>query len=262
MNRIDQTFQDLRKRKKKAFIAYVTAGFPNLSITEKLILNLEKAGVDIIEIGVPFSDPLADGPTIQTSSQKALDGKITLEKIFGLAKKIRKQSQIPLAFMTYYNPVFHYGEERFIKKCKDVGVDGMIIPDLPPEEARNIIRYARKHNVATVFFLSPTTTAKRIPGIAKASTGFIYFVSLTGVTGARQQLSPDIKSKVRIAKRFTKKPICVGFGISTPQHVQMISKFADGVIVGSVIIKEIQKSKKDIVHRVVRLVQQLKKGIQ
>jgi tryptophan synthase alpha chain len=260
-NRIDQTFQELRRKKQKAFLAFVTAGFPNLFSTEKLVLALEQAGVDILELGVPFSDPLADGPTIQAASQMALERGTTVAKIFQLVSRIRKRSQIPIALMTYYNPVFHYGEEQFVRSAKKAGVDGLIIPDLPPEEAKVLIRSARDNNLALVFFLSPTTTPQRMKHVVKVATGFIYFVSLTGVTGERQVLPADLVSQVRAAKRLTKKPVCVGFGISTPQQVARIAEFADGVIVGSAIIKEIQRSlrKRDSVRQVRNFVQAMTK---
>jgi tryptophan synthase alpha chain len=242
MNRLDQTFKQLKAQRKKAFIAFITAGDPNLATTEKLVLSFEQAGVDVIELGVPFSDPLADGPTIQAASQRALKHHVTLDKILGLVKRIRVKSQIPIALMTYYNPVFHYGEEKFVVRAVKAGVDGLIIPDLPPEEAAGLIKISRKHNCATVFFLSPTTTKERMTKIVQASTGFIYYVSLTGVTGARTSLPSSAIQNVRQAKKLTGKPICVGFGVSTPAQVKSMSRIADGVIVGSAIIKEIEKN--------------------
>lgn len=241
MNRIDQKFKDLKKAKKKAFIAFITAGDPDLKTTGDMIIALEKAGADIIELGVPFSDPLADGPTIQLSYQRSLKKGTNIDKILQVVRQVRPFSQVPIAFMSSYNPIFHYGEEKFIKAAKAAEVDGLIIPDLPPEEASVLIKLCRKHNIALVFFLSPTTTPQRMKKIVKVSTGFIYYVSLTGVTGARAALPDDILSKIKSAKRATQKPICVGFGISTPEQVREISKVADGVIVGSAIVKEIEK---------------------
>ena len=243
MNRIDKKFKELKAKKKKAFLAYLTAGDPDLTTTERLVLELEKAGADIIELGIPFSDPMADGPTIQAASQRALDKGVTLEKIFKLVQRIRQKSEIPLCLMTYFNPVFHYGEARFVQRSKQAGVDGLIIPDLPPEEAGTLIPAARKAGIATVFFLAPTTVRGRIKKISKVSTGFIYYVSLTGVTGARRELPADILQNIRAAKKMTDKPICVGFGVSSPEQVRSITRVADGVIVGSAIIKELEKNK-------------------
>lgn len=258
-NRIDQRFIDLKKRNKKALIAYITAGDPNLSTTEHLVYALEKAGVDIIELGIPFSDPLADGSTIQEASKRALEKGVTVAKVFDLVRSIRCHSQIPLLFMTYYNPVFHYGESRFIAKCKDVGIDGLIIPDLPPEEAGQLRQAALKANISTVFFVAPTTTDERIKSNTEASTGFIYYVALTGVTGNTKAKSNDVIKYIKHIKKFTTKPICAGFGISTVAQVKEIAKEADGVIVGSAIIKEIQKhaGKSDLVSSVASFVRSL-----
>lgn len=263
MNRIDQKFKELKARKKKAFIAFITAGDPNLKTTEELVLAFEKAGVDIVELGVPFSDPLADGPTIQAASQRALKNNVNLDDILKLVTRVRQKSSLPIALMTYYNPVFHYGEKRFVEKAKACGVDGVIIPDLPPEEAQDLIQTARKNDLATIFFLAPTTTAQRMKGIIKASTGFIYYVSLTGVTGARQALPENVAKQVKLAKKITDKPVCVGFGVSTAAQVKAVGKIADGVIVGSAIINEIIKGSKNnhLVQSVSDFVGQLTKSL-
>ncbi len=263
MNRIESKFRKLKKRGKKAFIAFITAGDPNLKTTEELVLRFESSGVDIVELGVPFSDPLADGLTIQASSQRALQQGITLEKIFKLVKTLRKKSQIPIALMTYYNPIFHYGEERLIKEAKQCGVDGLIIPDLPLEEGRNLIKLARQNNISTIFFISPTTTQERMKKIVQASSGFIYYVSLTGVTGARKSLGSSILNQVRSVQKITDKPICVGFGISNARQVKAIGQIADGVIVGSAIIQEIVKNagKKDLVKRVAKFINHLSRKL-
>ncbi len=259
MNRIIQTFNQLRKNKQKAFIAYITAGDPNLSTTEKLVYAFEEAGVDIIELGVPFSDPMADGPTIQAASQRALKHHVSLTDILKMVARIRTRSQIPIALMTYYNPVFRFGDEKFAEAARESGVDGVIIPDLPPEEAGSLRQAAQRHDIATIFFMAPTTTNERLTKTVKAATGFIYYVSLTGVTGARAKLSDSIASDIRRAKKLTDKPVCVGFGISTADHVRSVGRLADGVIVGSAIVKEIEKNagKKELVGNVSAFVKTL-----
>jgi len=256
MNRIDQKFHALRKQNKKAFIAFITAGYPNLNITKKLVLEFAKIGVDIIELGVPFSDPLADGPIIQEASQAALKRGVNLNDILNLVKTVRKDIDIPLCLMTYYNPIFCFGEERFARKAAACGVDGIIIPDLPPEEGNSFIRLANKSNLDTIFFLSPTSTRERIKFISGVSRGFIYYVSLTGVTGPRQNLPNDLTTNLKGIKKLTGKPVCVGFGVSRAEQVKAIYKIADGVIVGSAIIKKIRENidKAYLVKRVGKLV--------
>lgn len=259
MNRIDRTFSQLKSRKKKAFIAFMTAGDPNLKATEDLALAFEKAGVDILELGVPFSDPLADGPTIQASSQRALKKGVNLPGILRAVASIRKKSQMPICLMTYYNPVYHYGEAKFVKDAVAAGVDGVIIPDLPPEEGAELIRYARKAGLATVFFLAPTTEKKRMPAVARASSGFIYYVSLTGVTGARQKTATDYRARLLEAKKLTATPVCVGFGVSSKEQVKAAAKIADGVIVGSAIVNCIARNSgnKNLVNHVSQFVKEL-----
>ncbi|MDP8211974.1 MAG: tryptophan synthase subunit alpha [Candidatus Zapsychrus exili] len=259
MSRIDRKFKSLKKENKKAFIAFITAGDPDIKTTEELVVSFERSGVDIIEIGVPFSDPLADGPTIQASSQRALKKGINLDKIFEVVKRIRKKTEVPIALMTYYNPVFYYGEVKFIEKAKEAGIDGIIVPDLPPEEAKVLIKEAKKKDISTIFFLSPTTSKKRIKIIVESSSGFIYYVALTGVTGARSEISSDLLVKIKEAKKYTSKPICVGFGVSNNFQVKKICKAADGVIGGSAIINEIikNKAKKNLVRNVSSFVHKL-----
>ncbi len=259
MNRIDKKFNELRAVGKKAFIAFITAGDPDLQSTEDLALAFEKSGVDILEIGVPFSDPMADGPTIQAASFRALQKGVTLKKILATVKKIRTSSQIPIALMSYYNPIFHFGIEKFVAAAQDAGVDGLIIPDLPVDEAGDLCRFAKRANIATIFFLAPTTAQERMPAIMKAATGFIYFVSIAGVTGAKKAVPADIARQIRLAQAMTKKPICVGFGVSTPEQVKAMGRIADGVIVGSAIVKEIEKyaGQKDMARCVSRFVGQL-----
>jgi len=263
MNRIDQKFQDLKALKRKAFIAFITAGDPDLKTTEELVIAFEKSGVDIIEIGIPFSDPLADGPTIQASFFRALQKGTTVNKILATVKRIRLKTSIPIAFMTSYNPVLRFGEEKFIKACVASGVDGLIVPDLPLEEARNLSRLAKHHDIATIFFVAPTSQDGRIKANTKASSGFVYYVSLTGITGTQKAVARSVIKQVNHIKRFTNKPVCVGFGISTPQQVKEIGSIADGVIVGSAIVKTIDqyKTSRNLVPAVSRYVSSLVKAL-
>jgi tryptophan synthase alpha chain len=256
MNRIEQKFKELKARGQKALIVYLTCGFPDLKITEKLVLGLEARGVDIIELGIPFSDPLADGPIIQAASDYALKNKVNLPAIFSLVRSLRKKTQIPLCLMGYYNPIFSYGQVRFVSEAVKSGADGIIIPDLPPEEDSWLVSLARKQGLKTIFFLSPTSSIERIKYISKVSSGFIYYVSLTGVTGARENLSADLKQNILKIKKYTKKPLCVGFGISCAEHIAQVFKIADGAIVGSALIKVIRDNlgKKDLLKKVGRFV--------
>ncbi len=259
MNRIERKFRELKKKNKKAFIVFITAGYPNFEITRRLVLELEKNGADLIELGVPFSDPLADGPVIQESSRLSIESGTNLSKILALVKSLRRQTRIPLALMTYYNIIFCFGKKRFLNLARSSGVDGIIIPDLPPEEDRDFISEAARYGIDTIFFLSPTTPAKRIPFINKSSRGFIYYVSLTGVTGPRQKLPADLVRNLKIIKKYTNKPVCVGFGVSNPAQVKQIFHLADGVIIGSAVIKKIRQNigKPDLVKKVGRFVKHL-----
>lgn len=260
VNRIDSKFKALRARKKKAFIAYITAGDPDLSTTPKLVLALEKAGVDIVELGIPFSDPLADGPTIQAASQRALRKRVTMRKVFAMVKAVRRKTAIPLVFMTYFNPVLKFGLPQFFRACRACGVDGVIVPDLPCEEAGELIKFGRASGIATMFLAAPTSTGRRIRRIARDSRGFIYYVSLTGVTGARATLPADIVPKVRTIKSLTDKPVAVGFGVSNASQAARVARVADGVIVGSAIVK-IVAEKNAIIPRVARFAEKIAKAI-
>ncbi|RKY32970.1 MAG: tryptophan synthase subunit alpha [Candidatus Omnitrophota bacterium] len=259
MNRIDKKFKALKKAKKKAFIIFITAGFPDLKTTEKLILSLGDSAADILELGVPFSDPLADGPIIQESSQAALKKGTNLNRILNLVKKVRKHTQVPICLMTYYNPIYCFGEEKFIKAASQAGVDGVIIPDLPPEEAGEFIKTANKSGLHNICFLSPTSAKERVGYISNKAKGFIYYVSLTGVTGPRKALPKDLISHLKSIRRKIKKPLCVGFGISAPAQVRQIQKVADGAIVGSAIVKQIKNNigKPDLVKKVTLFAEKL-----
>jgi tryptophan synthase alpha chain len=240
MNRIECTFRELGAKDKSAFIAFITAGYPDLAVTERLILEFSRRGVDIIELGIPFSDPLADGPLIQDASAQALKKGADLRKIFELVRRVRRKTQLPICFMTYYNPVFVMGERRFIEACRSAGVDGVIIPDLTVEEGRDFSLACAKAAIDTVFFASPTISLDRLRTVCAASRGFIYYVSLAGVTGPRQRLPQELESQVRRVKALTAKPVCVGFGVSSEEQVRLLSSFADGVIVGSAIVRRIR----------------------
>jgi len=263
MNRIDKKFRELKKESRQALIIYITAGYPSLSKTKELIFEIEKSGADIIELGIPFSDPLADGPTIQLASQRALKNHVALKDVISLVRAIRKKTEIPLVFMTYFNPVFRFGVDRFVREASVAGVDGVIVPDLPPDEADSLIKASRKSGFANIFLLTPTSAEKRIKIVSKASSGFIYYVSLTGVTGARARLPQEIKNKIKGIKKFTDKPVCVGFGVSGPGQASQMSEISDGVIVGSAVINIMHKNlgKKDLVKKVGKFIRSLSRAV-
>ena len=249
MSRIEQTFAELKKTGRKALIPYIMAGDPSLERTKKYVLELESAGADIIELGVPFSDPLADGPTIQEAAERSLNKGTTLKKVLSLVKEIRKDSDIPLILMTYFNPVFKYGIESFVKDAVRKGVDGMIIPDLIPDEAGDFVKLAKQHGLNTIFLLAPTSTGERINKVSQFSSGFIYYVSITGITGSKLTTGKTMKDTLNAIKKHAKQPVAVGFGISNAREAKEVAKLADGVIIGSAIVKLIhqKKSIKDFV---------------
>ncbi len=262
MNRINKLFKRLKKQKKKALITYITAGYPDLGATKKLILKLAESGADLIELGIPFSDPLADGTTIQRASQQSLLKGTNIISILRMVRSVRRAVETPFVFMTYYNPILHYGIKKFIKDSKASGADGVIVPDLPPEEAKELIDFSKKEDFSVIFLVAPTSTKNRLRIIAARSTGFIYYVSLTGVTGARKKLPTDIVQHVKSLKKITKKPVCVGFGISNPDQAKKVSKTADGIIIGSAVIKIIEKnSKSTLYEKVGNFIRSLKKAI-
>jgi len=234
MSRIAQVFD---KKDHKAFVAYVTVGYPSMWATLQAVPLLAECGCDIIELGIPFSDPLADGTTIQKASFDALQNGVTPKTCLEVAQKLRLKTDVPLVFMSYYNPIFHYGVEEFCAECEQVGVDGLIIPDLPPEEGSELSDATHKHGLDLIYLLAPTSTDERIKLIAEKSSGFIYLVSVTGVTGARASLPQELSSFVAQVKQTTDKPLCVGFGISTPEQAKQVAEISDGVIIGSRIIQ-------------------------
>jgi len=226
-----------------ALIPYITVGYPSVETTLQVVPLFASNGCDIIELGIPFSDPLADGATIQRASYEALKQGITPRTCLEVAQELRRRVEIPLVFMTYYNPVLKFGLEQFCSECVKAGVDGVIIPDLPPEEGQELEKSTKKHGLDLIYLLAPTSTEERIELVASRSSGFIYLVSLTGVTGARDELPRELESFVANVRRRTEKPLCVGFGVSTPEQAQRIAKVADGVIVGSRIINLLDKDK-------------------
>lgn len=240
MGRIRRTFDRLRTIHERALIPYVTAGDPDIETTKALVREMARRGGDIIEIGVPFSDPLADGPIVQRASQRALQGGTTMRKILRMVGELRPDVDAPLVLMTYYNPVFRYGEAAFVADALAAGVDGLIIPDLPPEEANTLIDLTSVTSLELIFLVAPTSTPERMASIAAASRGFIYYVSRLGTTGVRDRLSDDLRSMLAQLRSVTSKPIAVGFGVSTSEHVRLVAEMADGVVVASAILKLIE----------------------
>jgi tryptophan synthase alpha chain len=220
-----------------ALIPYVTVGYPNMETTLEIVPLFANCGCDIIELGIPFSDPLADGATIQRASHEALKQGTTPNVCFEVVEKLRRQVEIPLVFMTYYNPVLKFGLEQFCSKCTEVGIDGLIIPDLPPEEGKDLEKSTRRRGLDLIYLLSPASTEERITLVTGRSSGFVYLVSLTGVTGARDMLPEELESFVARVRERTEKPLCVGFGVSTPEQARRVGNVADGVIVGSRIMQ-------------------------
>jgi len=240
LSRIASVFSQANRT---ALIPYITVGYPNITTTQNVVPLLTSNGCDIIELGIPFSDPLADGATIQRASYEALRQGVTPHLCLEVAQELRQQVEIPLVFMTYYNPVLKFGLEQFCSKCAKVGIDGLIIPDLPPEEGQELEKSTRSHGLDLVYLLSPASTEERIRLVADKASGFIYLVSLTGVTGARDDLPRELEGFVARVRKRTEKPLCVGFGVSTPDQARRIAKVADGVIVGSRLIQLLDEDK-------------------
>lgn len=242
-NRLLKCTENYRREEKKFFCAFLTLGYPSLAATSRLIRVFEKSGVDIIELGFPFSDPLADGPTIQFSSEQALKNKISVEDAFSTVSRLRKEGVLlPILFFSYFNPILHYGTRKFVQHAARAGFDGVVIPDLPPDEEKEFSAELKKNAMCPVYLIAPTTSEEREKMIARQSQGFIYYVSLRGVTGARSTLSTDIQAHIRRIKKNTEKPVLVGFGVSSPEQAARLSGFSDGVIVGSAIIEKIRSA--------------------
>ncbi|MBW8004824.1 MAG: tryptophan synthase subunit alpha [candidate division NC10 bacterium] len=264
MNRIDRCFEGLRATGGKALIPFITAGDPDFATTRELAWAFEGAGADLLELGVPFSDPLADGTTIQRASQRALENGATLKGVIGVVEQIRARSQIPVALMSYINPILRMGPREFAMRASDAGVDGIIIPDLPPEEAHEVQSCCAASAIYTIFLAAPTSTEARLRRIVESSRGYIYYVSVKGVTGARDALQTDLELSLSRVRRLTDKPIAVGFGISTPAQVSQVAGFVDGVIVGSAIVERIERGmgKPGMVGEVAGFISTLKQAIQ
>ena len=255
-NRITGLFDRLKAEKKKGFIAFVTAGDPDIGTTKKIIRELENSGADMIELGIPFSDPMADGPTIQASYERAVKGGVHLTDVLKLVADVRKESEIPLVLFGYYNPIFSYGLKKFAKDAAASGADGVLIVDLPPEEAGD------KNGVDLIFLLTPTSDDSRIRLVASKASGFIYFVSVAGVTGARSSVAGDLHANIRRVRKHTRLPLGVGFGISTPKQAKEVCRSADAAVVGSAIVSVIARNKgPKLIKELASFVSGIKRGL-
>lgn len=263
MNRIEETFATLKSAERKALIPYIMAGDPDLETTTNLVVELDRRGADLVELGVPFSDPIADGPTIQRAALRALDQGTTLGNIVDTVGSIRERSDIPIVLMTYYNPVLAYGIEDLCRDAVRAGVDGLIVPDLPPEEGGDLSDACRRHGLTVVFLVAPTSTKARIELVGRHTTGFVYCVSLTGVTGARGKLADGVDEFMAQVRSHTDRPLGLGFGISSPEQANEAARLADGVIVGSAIINVMEEhaGEPDLIRTVGEYVASLRAGI-
>jgi tryptophan synthase alpha chain len=261
MTRISQKFQQLKAENRKGFIPYITAGDPDIATTEKLVLALAEAGADVIELGVPFSDPMADGPVIQRASERALVNPVGVAEVLSLVERIRKNSDVPIVLFTYFNPLMQFAKQDAGKKLRAAGVDGVLITDLIPEEAESFVAEMRAADVDTIFLVAPTSTEERIKLIAEHTTGFVYVVARTGVTGVRESISMAVSSLVERVKQHTSLPVAVGFGISTPEQVREVCSYADAAVVGSRLVLEIEDNidSPQLVQRVAELARELKR---
>lgn len=254
MNRIKNAFD------KKAFIGFVTAGDPNLDKTQEFVLEMERAGASLVELGIPFSDPIAEGPVIQNANIRALSAGCTTDKIFAMVKELRAKTQIPLVFMAYANTLYKYGYEKFCNRCQEVGIDGMIIPDMPFEEKDELATIAEKYGVALISMIAPTSE-KRIREIAQDAEGFLYLVSSLGVTGVRKEITTDVEQIVSAIRTVTDIPISVGFGINSREQVHHYTSIADGAIVGSAIVKIIEQYQEDAAPKIYQYVSEMVAGL-
>jgi tryptophan synthase alpha chain len=263
MNRIENKFTSLRANNEKALIVYLTAGDPSLDITKNLIFDLEKNGVDILEIGVPFSDPTADGPVIQAASQRSLKSGTTLDCVMKMIAEVRKVSEIPIVLFGYFNPIFAYGVKKFAQSARAAGVDGVLVVDLPYEEAKELRTYTDAVGIDFISLIAPTTDKARLKKIASRAKGFLYYISITGITGTAAPKIKNIKNDVENIRKITNLPIAVGFGISQPEQAKEIARFADGVVIGSAIVRLIDENKnnRDLAKIVSRYASDIKKAL-
>jgi tryptophan synthase alpha chain len=255
MSKISQVFKN-----NKAFIAFITGGDPDIETTEKLILEMQNSGVDIIEIGIPFSDPIAEGVVIQEADERALKSGTTTDKLFDMVNRIKNKIKIPLLFMTYINPIFTYGKEKFMNNCKNCGISGVIVPDMPFEEREELSGVCETYGIDLILLIAPTSS-ERIQMIAKEAKGFLYCVSSLGVTGVRSEIKTDIKNMIDEVKKVSDVPCAIGFGISTPEQAQNMAEFANGVIVGSAIVKIIGEHGRNSIEPVKKYVSEMKAAI-
>jgi len=243
MNRIDAAFLRLRGLKRKAFIPYLAAGVPGTAETVELVLELEKLGADIVELGYPFSDPMADGVVNQAAANRALESGVDSETYFAMVEKIRARSQVPLVAFSYLNPLFKLGFDAFVRRAKAAGMDGLLLVDMPVEESGDLQEICRREDFSLIFLVAPTTTPERLDKVLKAGTGFIYYISRTGITGEQDSFQKDFESKVSALKAASDLPVVVGFGISTPDHVRTVCGLTDGVVVGSALVRRTLEKK-------------------
>lgn len=255
MNNIEKVFC-----KGKAFIPFITAGDPSIEITEQLVIEMAAAGADLIELGIPFSDPVAEGPVIQAADIRALSNGTTADKIFNMVVRIRKTCNVPIAFMTYANPIYTYGTDKFMRNCQKVGVDAIIVPDVPYEENDELMPFCSKYDISLISMVSPTSN-NRIRMITSQAQGFIYCVSSMGVTGVRQEIGNDVREMIKLVKEEKNIPCAIGFGISTPEQASKMAELSDGVIVGSAIVKIIEQYGERCIPHVVEYVHKMKLAI-
>lgn len=263
MKRIENKFADLRGKNEKALIVYLTAGDPSLNITKQLIFTLEKAGADILEIGVPFSDPTADGPVIQAASQRSLKAGTTLDSVLKMIAEVRKSSEIPIVLFGYFNPIFAYGVKKFAQAARHAGVDGVLVVDLPYEEASELRNYTEAAGIDFISLIAPTTDNERLKRIVAKASGFLYYISITGITGTAAPKIGNIKTEVEKIRSLTDIPVVVGFGISRAEQAREIGHFADGIVIGSAIVRLIDenKNKKNFLKIISDYVRDIKKAL-
>lgn len=264
MSNLRKMFEELKSKDDKALVTYITAGDPDLETTRKLLFTLSDSGADVIEIGVPFSDPMADGPTIQRASLRSLENGTNLKSILDMVADIRSEIKVPLILFGYYNPIFSFGLRDFAKGAKDAGIDGLIIVDMPPEESKEIRRYTDKKEIDFINLISPVTDGERLEEIVADATGFLYYVSVTGVTGARKTLPEEIGNRIAEIKKLTGLPVVVGFGISDPETARSLGRVSDGVVVGSALVNIIEKhgdNEEVLLKRVKEFVSSIKEGV-